>query len=109
MFSPKMSIDSCPAVMFRNIENIIHPYENRLITLRENMELMGMPHDFEMGTDYKHAGRVAYQLGQNVPVKTAEYMASEAVRIICNWEHDNDNNTNISNYYMLDNIKQKAG
>lgn len=108
-FSPKMSFDSCPAVMFRNIENIIHPYENRLITLRENIELMGMPHDFELGTDHKYMGRIIYQLGQNVPVKTAEYMASEAVRIICNWEHDNDNNENVQQYYMLDNIKKKVG
>lgn len=107
MFTPKMSIDTCPAVMFRNIENTIHPYENRLINIRENMELMGMPHDFNLAVDDIHAGKIAYQLGQNVPVKTAEYMASEAVRIICNWEHDNDGNINFNSYYMIDNIKRK--
>lgn len=107
MFTPKMSIDTCPAVMFRNIENTIHPYENRLINIRENMELMGMPHDFNLAVDDIHAGRIVYQLGQNVPVKTAEYMASEAVRIIENWEHDNDDNTNMQSYYMIDNIKQR--
>ena len=68
---------------------------------------MGRPHDFEMGVDKKHAGRVAYQLGQNVPVKTAEYMVSEAVRILLNWEHDNDNNINMQQSYMIDNIKQR--
>ena len=107
MFTPKMSIDTCPAVMFRNIENTIHPYENRLINIRENMELMGMPHDFELGVDEKYAGRITYQLGQNVPVKTAEYMVSEAVRILLNWEHDNDNNINMQQSYMIDNIKQR--
>lgn len=109
MFTPKMSIDTCPAVMFRNIENTIHPYENRLINIRENMELMGMPHDFELAVDDIYAGRVAYQLGQNVPVKTAEYVVSEAVRILLNW---NVKDKNVlfpedNNYCMLDNIKQK--
>ena len=58
MFSPKMSIETCPAVMFRNIENTIHPYENRLINIRENMELMGMPHDFDLAVDDIHAGKI---------------------------------------------------
>ena len=109
MFTPKMSIDTCPAVMFRNIENTIHPYENRLINIRENMELMGMPHDFDLAVDDIHAGKIAYQLGQNVPLKTAEYMVSEAVRILLNW-NVKDNNEVFSeenNYCMLDNIKQK--
>ena len=95
--------------MFRNIENTIHPYENRLINIRENMELMGMPHAFELAVDDIYAGRVAYQLGQNVPVKTAEYVVSEAVRILLNW---NVKDKNVlfpedNNYCMLDNIKQK--
>ena len=102
-----MSFDTCPAVMFRNIENTIHPYENRLITIRENMELMGFPHDFNLAMDDKYVGRIPYQLGQNVPYKTAEYIASEAVRIICNWEHDNDNNHDMQHCYMIDNIKKK--
>ena len=77
--------------------------------MRENMELMGMPHDFDLAVDDIHAGKIAYQLGQNVPLKTAEYMVSEAVRILLNW-NVKDNNEVFSeenNYCMLDNIKQK--
>lgn len=109
MFTPKMSIDTCPAVMFRNIENTIHPYENRLINLRENMELMGMPHDFELAVDDIHAGKISYQLGQNVPVKTAEYMVSEAVRILLNWNAKDELALfpEKNNFCMIDNIKQK--
>ena len=43
------------------------------------------------------------------PLKTAEYMVSEAVRILLNW-NVKDNNEVFSeenNYCMLDNIKQK--
>lgn len=109
MFTPKMSIETCPAVMFRNIENTIHPYENRLINLRENMELMGMPHDFELAVDDIHAGKISYQLGQNVPVKTAEYMVSEAVRILLNWNAKDELALfpEKNNFCMIDNIKQK--
>lgn len=107
-FSPKMSLDTCPAVMFRNIENTIHPYENRLINLRENFELMGMPHDFRFGVDDEFAFRVAYQIGQNVPVKTAEYMVSEIVRILYDWEtYDKNSSVLERNFIMLDNIKQR--
>ena len=45
--------------------NMIHPYEDRYLTLREHMFLMGLPHDFKIQNDYYNA------VFQNVPVNTA--------------------------------------
>ena len=43
---------------------------------------MGMPEDFILYGDETNLPRI----GQNVPVKTAKFVVSEAVRIINNWE-----------------------
>jgi site-specific DNA-cytosine methylase len=52
----------------------IHPVEDRSITLREAMHLMGLPHDFEL-TDEK----LAVHITQNVPVTTAADMTREVL------------------------------
>lgn len=52
---------------------LTHPYENRYITYREALSIMGMPEDYELlkpSTSYNH-------ICQNVPVKTAMDMANE--------------------------------
>ena len=36
-----------PAIQFRSITTTIHPSGERMCNVREYLELMGMPHDFE--------------------------------------------------------------
>lgn len=55
--------------------NSIHPTEERCITTREAMWLMGLPHDFEL-TDEKLKNHIC----QNVPVPTAADMTQEVVK-----------------------------
>ena len=55
-----------------------------LYICRELMHLMGLPHEFEMqGEPLKTYA----QIGQNVPVRTAQWIVSEALRA---FERDND-------------------
>lgn len=71
-----------PSVQFRSIHNLFHPSGKRTCTVREFLSLMGMPEDFILYGDETNLPRI----GQNVPVKTAKFVVSEAVRIINNWE-----------------------
>jgi site-specific DNA-cytosine methylase len=52
---------------------LTHPYEDRYINYREAMTIMGLPSDFEL-LDPKHS---VNHICQNVPVRTAEDMATE--------------------------------
>ena len=98
-----MSIDiiaskhTVPSVQFKCIYSILHPTFDRLLTVRELLHLMGMPHDFELcgnvTTNYA-------QIGQNVPVKTAEFIVSEAIKNI-----NNINRENSDNVMLIDNTK----
>lgn len=45
--------------------NMLHPTEDRHLTVREHMYLMGLPHDFSLQNTYYNA------IFQNVPVNTA--------------------------------------
>lgn len=75
--------DCLPACMYKNVPVTVHPKENRLLTMREWFYAMGHPADMNMiGTPWNYFR----QMGQNVPVKTAKWMVSEAVRIIKNWD-----------------------
>ena len=53
--------------------NMTHHRENRFLTYRECMSIMGLPEDFEMLNPKKNLNHVC----QNVPVSTAMDMASE--------------------------------
>ena len=66
------------AVIGRNMVNGVHPTEDRYITLREYMSLMGMPYDFQLVDDYKHA----HAITQNVPVCTAKDMCLEIIKYL---------------------------
>jgi hypothetical protein len=44
------------------------------------------------------------QIGQNVPVRTAQWIVSEAVRLVENWDTIDRNGNNIK---YIDNTKQK--
>ena len=89
-----------PACMFKTIPTLIHYNEDRLYTIREWLHLMGHPSDFELYGDIN----VNYpKIGQNVPVRTAQWIVSEAVRLISNWDSLDRNNKNVR---YFDNTKK---
>lgn len=53
--------------------SMTHPYEDRYLTYRECMSIMGLPEDFELMSPSKNLNHVC----QNVPVGTATDMAME--------------------------------
>lgn len=53
--------------------SLTHPDQDRFITYREAMTIMGLPSDFELLNPKKSFNHIC----QNVPVKTAQDMASE--------------------------------
>ena len=94
--------DKTPSVQFKSMQSVLHPDADRLLTIRECLHLMGMPHDFEILGDalYNFA-----KIGQNVPVRTAEWIVKECVRIIEDWDKLEDRKSD-SNMLYIDNIKQ---
>jgi site-specific DNA-cytosine methylase len=52
---------------------LTHPYEDRYITYREAMSIMGLPYDFELLNPKANLNHIC----QNVPVTTAQDMATE--------------------------------
>ena len=91
--------DKFPAVQFRSIPNMLHPSGKRLCTIREFLELMGMPHDFILYGDLSNLPKI----GQNVPVKTAKWIVENAVSILIN---DEPRMTGTDNVVFQDNIKK---
>lgn len=58
---------------------LTHPYEDRYITYREAMTIMGLPADFELvDASVNNVNHIC----QNVPVKTAEDMAKEVLAFL---------------------------
>ena len=64
------------AVISKNMWWTLHPIENRYLTTREIMSLMGLPNDFELIT------KNLQQVTQNVPVCTAKDMTEQVVKFI---------------------------
>lgn len=62
----------------RNMNDTIHPTENRSCTIRESLHMMGFPHEFELLGGRKNANMMA----QNVPTCTARDMVEEAIQVI---------------------------
>lgn len=93
-----------PAAMHKTINTVLHHNEDRCYTVREWLSTMGMPYDFEMQGIYP----INYykQIGQNVPARTMQFIASEAVRILNNWDSVERNNT--LNVLFCDNTKQES-
>ena len=92
------TIASC---MFKQIPFLMHFKEERCFTIREWLHLMGHPHDFEIYGDIN----VNYaQIGQNVPARTAQWIVSEAVRLVTNWETLDRSGDKVK---YIDNVKQK--
>ncbi len=72
--TPILSKDHTNAVIAKNI-GVIHPHEDRYLTVRELMKLMGLPKDFslQLSEDGKIVGGWN-TICQNVPVGTARDM-----------------------------------
>ena len=77
---PDTKIQACN---FQTIPTLIHYKEDRLYTIREYLHMMGMPHDFVLYGDIN----INYpKIGQNVPVRTAQFIVSEVLKLIENWD-----------------------
>jgi site-specific DNA-cytosine methylase len=76
--------------------SIAHPDEDRFLTIRECLSLMKMPDDFILQGGRKNLNHIC----QNVPVTTAEDMASEVVKFV---EGRSDNRLIETNYLIQDN------
>lgn len=75
----QIATETIAAAMFKSIPTIIHPTEDRLLTIREWLHLMGHPHDFEM---YGNLDAEYPKIGQNVPVGTAKFIVENVKHII---------------------------
>lgn len=84
------------AVIFKTMRAELHPTENRLFTIREQLHLMGMPHDFELQGDIN---KEYPKIGQNVPVRTAFWIVSQALKHM----HDSNDGPSVR---FFSNIKQ---
>lgn len=84
-----------PSVFGRSICKFLHPVEDRSLSKREIMRLMGLPDDFPVP-------EVLGMIGQNVPVCTAEYYCGQIVNFI-NSKADISKDRNV----MQDFLKEK--
>lgn len=84
------------AVISKNMWWTLHPTENRYLTTREIMSLMGLPNDFELIT------KNLQQVTQNVPVCTAKDMTEQVIKFI-NGELQMTN----YNFIKQNNLQQK--
>lgn len=81
VYGPKYYHETVNAVISKNYMEMIHPSEERYLTLRECMHLMGMPHDFDLGEKFN-----PNVICQNVPVTTAADWVHEVVKF-CAGDH----------------------
>jgi len=72
--------DVMNAVIGRNMADTIHPTEDRSLTIREAMHMMGFPHDFEL----LRAKQKTNHIAQNVPVVTSRDVHSEILKFMKN-------------------------
>lgn len=92
--------DIVPAIMFSTIQGCLHPIEDRLFSPRELLHFMGHPFDFEL---QGNPNKVYAQIGQNVPVRTAYWIVSEAMKSY-NKENDLEEPKTVR---FFDNIKEE--
>jgi DNA (cytosine-5)-methyltransferase 1 len=85
------------AVIGRNMVDTIHPTEERSLTIREALHMMGFPEDFELIDGLKKMNHIA----QNCPVPTSRDMHLEIEKFL-NGELDYSETT----YLRQNNLKQ---
>lgn len=97
-----------PTTFHKNTQCLIHPEKDRLLTIREMLFTMGMPNDFIF---YGNNADIIHKIGQNVPVRTAQWITSEAKRILDDWDTLRGKSKNVgfiktvTNVEMFDNTK----
>ena len=96
-----------PAVISKTCYSFIHPTEDRYLSYREYMKLMGMPDDFIPNDNNDNLVPVG-MIGQNVPVNTVYDMCWEVLRFI----NDDETLEYITNdgsflYLLQNNLNQK--
>jgi len=97
--STKIPCTLTNAIIGRNMNDSLHPYEERSLNVRECFHLMGFPNDFELVGGVSKINMIA----QNVPVCTASDLINEMVKFI-NDELELSN----SRYIMQDNWHEKT-
>jgi len=85
------------AFISKNYKAMLHPTEDRSLTVNESLAIMGMPADFVLVGGKKRINMVA----QNVPVSTAADIVSQFVKYLNNELRDSG-----SQYVHQDNHKQ---
>jgi len=96
--TPVICLDRIGAVMNKTNASAIHPTEDRHFNVRELLTFMGLPFDYEI-----ISGRDMPLIGQNVPVKTAEWVIRNVVNII--EQYDNLPTTDKNESYF-NNVKE---
>jgi len=97
---PQFGRGLIPAYVSDQILFFIHPREQRYLTFREGLSIMGMPSDFNMIGNL-HQNK--YHIGQNVCLSTAKIFVKEIIKFL---NHKNKSNYNINNGYIIqDHIK----
>lgn len=94
-----------PSAMYKTIPYTLHYKEDRLYSIREWLSVMGMPYDFEM---HGKPDRFFRRIGQNVPARTAQFIVSEALNVINNWDTVERDELVNSRALLVDNIKGKV-
>lgn len=95
--SPGYYYNRTNAIVGRTLTHLVHPFEDRGMSIRELLHMMGLPHDFEM-PDRKNLNVIA----QNVPTCTAKDMATQVVEYL-------NGNLKVSDesFLMQDNLKKE--
>jgi len=86
------------AIVGRTLTHLVHPTEDRGMSIRELLHMMGLPHDFEM-SDRKSLNVIA----QNVPTCTARDMATQVIEYLNGGLQIAENS-----FLMQNNLKQET-
>jgi site-specific DNA-cytosine methylase len=70
--------DVMNAVIGRNMADTVHPKEDRSLTIREAMHMMGLPHNYQLLGGRGDINKIA----QNVPTCTAKFVVEQAEKFI---------------------------
>lgn len=70
--------DYTAAIIGRNLNDTIHPSEDRSLTIREAMHMMGLPHDYELINPRRNINHIA----QNVTTCSSKAMTEQAIKFL---------------------------
>ena len=98
--------DKVGSIQFKSMQSYLHPKYDRHYTIREALFLMGMPNDFEL---YGTLKANFPKIGQNVPVRTAQFIISQVANILEHWNEANQELERDDKYNVLkqDNTKKR--